>query len=56
MFYRGYCGDCLREMGAVATSSVDLILTDLPYGVTKDKFDVPLDFGKMWAEYKRVLR
>lgn len=30
-------GDCLVEMPKIADKSVDLILCDLPYGVTKNK-------------------
>lgn len=30
-----YNGDCLKEADKISTSSVDLILTDLPYGIMK---------------------
>ena len=37
--------DCLEGMKAIPTGSVDLILTDLPYGTTKNKWDnvIPFD-------------
>lgn len=35
--------------------SVELILCDLPYGVTAAPWDEIIPFDKMWAEYKRIL-
>lgn len=56
-----YNGDCLVEMNHIQDGSVDLILTDLPYGVlNKDnpnaKWDsiIPLDL--LWNQYKRVIK
>lgn len=34
--------------------SVDLILTDLPYGITQNKWDTVLNLDKLWREYKRI--
>lgn len=54
-----YCGDCLEVMPAIADKSVDLILCDLPYGVTnesKSTWDVIIPFKDMWREYKRVIK
>jgi site-specific DNA-methyltransferase (adenine-specific) len=36
--------------------SVDLILTDPPYGITEDPFDEKPDLGWMWREFGRLLR
>ena len=36
--------------------SIDLILCDLPYGVTKCKWDSPIDIEKLWEQYKRIIR
>lgn len=49
-------GDCLKVMARIAAGSVDMILTDLPYGTTQNKWDTPLDLPKMWAQYWRVLK
>lgn len=48
--------DCLVALKEVEDNSIDLILCDLPYGTTRNKWDsiVPLD--DLWAEYKRILR
>lgn len=52
-FYRG---DCLVEMSKIADKSVDMILCDLPYGTTKNKWDVIIPFGFMWEQYERVIK
>ena len=49
-------GDCLELMRDLPDSSVDLILCDLPYGTTRNKWDSVIDLGKLWAEYKRISR
>lgn len=49
-------GDCLVEMEKIKPSSVDLILTDLPYGTTTCKWDVIIPFEKMWKESIRILK
>lgn len=48
-------GDCLKEMQAIEDKSVNLILTDLPYGETRSKWDKILDFDKLWEHYLRVI-
>ena len=42
-------GDCLIEMSTIPDKSVNLILTDLPYGETRSKWDKILDFDKLWG-------
>lgn len=54
-----YCGDCLEVMPTIADKSVDLILCDLPYGVTneeKSKWDVIVPLDELWREYKRIIK
>lgn len=51
-----YQGDCLDEMDKVADHTVDMILTDLPYGTTKNVWDVPIPLDQLWEQYKRVLK
>ena len=43
-------------MPSIEKDSVDMILCDLPYGVTKNKWDSVIDLEKMWKEYWRVLK
>lgn len=49
-------GDCLERMKEIPDGSVDLILTDPPYGTTACKWDSVIDFDLMWAELKRVIK
>ena len=49
-------GDCLELMKTIADGSVDLILTDPPYGTTACKWDSVIDFGLMWGQLKRIIK
>jgi site-specific DNA-methyltransferase (adenine-specific) len=49
-------GDCLEEMKKIPDASIDMILCDLPYGVTKNSWDVVIPFDKLWKEYKRIIK
>lgn len=47
--------DCIQGMKHLPDKSVDLILCDLPYGQTSNKWDTPIDMEALWEGYKRVL-
>lgn len=49
-------GDCLKLMKTLPDASVDMVLCDLPYGTTRNKWDSVLPLDALWAEYKRVCR
>lgn len=51
-----YCGDCLQIMNNIPTQSIDLILCDLPYGTTRNRWDCPIDFNRLWEQYKRIIK
>ena len=51
-----YQGDCLVEMEKIADKSVDMILCDLPYGITEHKWDNAIDLKKLWKHYNRVIK
>jgi len=51
-----YLGDCLVEMDKIADKSVDMILCDLPYGTTQNKWDAVIPFDKLWKQYERVIK
>ena len=52
-----YCGDCLEVMPSLPSQSVDLVLCDLPYGVTaRNEWDAVIPFVPLWAEYNRLTR
>ena len=48
-------GDCLERMKEIEGCSVDMVLTDPPYGTTACKWDAVIPFEPMWAELRRVL-
>ena len=48
--------DCLEGMKRLPDGSVDMILTDLPYGITDCPFDVRIPFEPMWEQFKRVTK
>lgn len=50
------CGDCLELMKQIPDGSIDCIIADLPYGVTRCKWDSVIPFEPLWAEYKRVIK
>lgn len=49
-------GDCLERMKEIPDGSVDMILTDPPYGTTACKWDSVIDFGLMWEQLKRIIK
>lgn len=49
-------GDCLELMKDIPDKSVDLILCDLPYGTTHNKWDTVISFDKLWAQYNRIIK
>ena len=49
-------GDCLEMMKSIPDGSVDLILTDPPFGTTKCSWDSVIPFEPMWAELKRIIK
>lgn len=49
-------GDCLELLKTIPDGSVDLILTDPPYGTTACKWDSVIPFEPMWAELKRIIK
>ena len=51
-----YNQDCLEGMKKIDNNTIDMILCDLPYGVTNCKWDNIIDFDKLWTQYKRVIR
>ena len=56
MKYELHLGDCLEVMKSIPAGSVDLILCDLPYGTTRNKWDSVIPFGALWAHYWRALK
>ena len=49
-------GDCLIEMAQIKSGSIDMILCDLPYGITKNEWDIIIPFDKLWEHYNRIIK
>lgn len=50
-------GDCLKLLGGVKDHSIDMILTDLPYGTTaRNKWDNVIPFDPLWDQYIRIIK
>ena len=51
-----YNEDCLVGMKRIPDKSIDMILCDLPYGTTANKWDVVIPLDKLWEQYNRVIK
>jgi DNA modification methylase len=49
-------GDCLELMKNIPDNSIDMVLTDPPYGTTQCKWDFVIDFQLMWEQLKRITK
>ena len=49
-------GDCLDKLTEISDASVDMILTDLPYGTTACSWDSIIPLDKLWEQYNRVVK
>lgn len=49
-------GDCLEYMKLIPDKSVDMILCNLPYGTTQNKWDSCISFEKLWEQYLRIIK
>ena len=56
LFLKLYNADCLSILPSLPDNSVDLILTDPPYGTTQCKWDSIIPFEPMWNELKRIIK
>lgn len=53
---RIYHGDCLQLMPWIPDKSVDMVLCDLPYGTTRNKWDSIIDLDKLWPQYEKIIK
>ena len=51
-----YNEDCLEGMKRIEDKSVDMILCDLPYGTTQNKWDSIIPFESLWKKYERIIK
>ena len=51
-----YNEDCLEGMKRIPDESVDMILCDLPYGTTRNKWDSIIPLEPLWEQYERIIK
>ena len=51
-----YNADCLEKMKEIPAKSIDMILCDPPYGLTRCKWDKKIDLKQMWEQYERIIK
>lgn len=51
-----YCADCMDILKGIPEGSIDMILCDLPYGTTRNKWDVIIPLEPLWAQYRRIIK
>lgn len=49
-------GDTISVMDKIPSNSIDMVLVDLPYGTTQNKWDSVISLSKLWKEYKRIVK
>ena len=49
-------GDCLNVLKEIPDNSIDMVLCDLPYGTTQNKWDSVIDLKKLWKQYDRIVK
>ena len=51
-----YNMDCIEGMKLIPDKSVDMILCDLPYGITQNKWDSVIPLDELWRAYRRIIK
>ena len=49
-------GDCIELMREIPDKSIDMILCDLPYGMTQNQWDCCIPLDKLWEQYERIIK
>lgn len=50
------CGDCLDRLPLILDGTIDLIVTDLPYGITRNRWDCTIPMIPLWEQLCRVAK
>ncbi|WP_328797112.1 site-specific DNA-methyltransferase [Limosilactobacillus urinaemulieris] len=56
MSVRLFKGDCLKLLKQIENKSVDLVLADLPYGMTANKWDSVIPLKPLFEQYQRIIK
>lgn len=50
------CGDCMELLKTIPDDSINMILCDLPYEETGNKWDKKIDLDELFNEYRRIIK
>lgn len=50
------CGNCLELMKNIPGHSVDMVLCDLPYNMTRNEWDCAFPLNHLWMQYNRIVK
>jgi site-specific DNA-methyltransferase (adenine-specific)/modification methylase len=53
---RVFEADCLEKMQDIPNESIDMILCDLPYGMTQNAWDSYIPLDRLWSQYLRIIK
>lgn len=51
-----YQGDCLELMKEIPDGIVDMVLADLPFGTSSNRWDAVIPFQPLWEQYERIIK
>lgn len=51
-----YNNDCLKILPTLPDHSIDMVLADLPYGTTRNRWDSIIPMDQLWGQYTRLLK
>lgn len=49
-------GDTIEKMKQIPDDSIDMVLVDLPYGTTQNKWDSVIPLPELWEQYHRIVK
>ena len=53
---RVFEADCLEKMKDIPDHSIDMVLCDLPYGMTQNAWDSYIPLDMLWEQYLRLIK
>ena len=56
MINKVICGEAIETMKQIPDKAIDMILCDLPYGTTQNKWDSVIPLDSLWKEYEPSLK
>lgn len=54
--YELWHGDCLELMKNIQKKSIDCIIANLPFGLTRCNWDIIIPFEPLWEQYNRIIK